>query len=271
MQYESYPPIYAVSKLRNNSAGMTSASLRETNAPAIKVVASRSESYNDFLKRVKTMAGIDMQVKVRVWRILTSEAAPESGSGGMMMMTPAASRSSSPAPAEANNNKTPDQQDRLVLDLNAFLSLEEGSQREVLEVQDQTANEKYNGHMRVSTAGLAQDAMIVLEERIGGPGGGEWVSEATKRSASRKGVPLSVTKNGTTTVQNRAKTSVASTSRQSSPAPSTGGIMTRGRVRRDGRAIGTCGLSNLGNTCYMNSALQCVRSVEELTQYFRRE
>ena len=259
--YEVTLPVFTILKLPDPSNGMTPKSLKEKSVTPVKLLASRHELYQSFLRRAKEHAGIDLKTKVRVWRILGGLGG--SSQGGMM--TPAQSRSNSPAPGAV---ATVDPGDKLVLDVNTFANLLLGSQRELIDAKDETANEKYNGHLRLGIVGLGQDEVIVLEEQIGGPAGGEWVSDVSVSKAKSLGVPISVTKSGATTIQNSSLKPNANTSRSTSPAP--GGMVTRGRQAKNGRTRGTVGLNNLGNTCYMNSALQCVRSVKELTEYFLR-
>ena len=264
LQYELYPPILTVLKLPDRSAGTTHQTIREAELIPVKILASRHQIFQKFLKRAKRATGIDMKTKVRVWRLLGGLGGNSSTAG---MLTPAQSRSASPAP---NIALPVDPGQKLVLDVNTFVGLRDVSQRELLEAKDETTNEKYNGHRTVEMAGLTQDEVIVIEEQVGGPAGGEWVSDVAVSQSSRSlGVPISVTRNGSTTISNYLKPNANTSSGRTSPAPA--GMMTRGRAQRNGRTRGTVGLGNLGNTCYMNSALQCVRSIEELTHYFLRK
>ena len=251
-QFEIYPPIFTVTKLADPAAGMST--LTDRTARSVKLVASRSISYRQFLKQAKEACRVDMASKVRVWRIL--DVSQESAQTAVGMMTPAQSRESSPAPANASNTSTIG--DALLMDLTRFASLQLGSQREAVDAKDETNNTKYNGNATLDLVGLGQEGLLVLEPQISGPAGGEWVSDSASAQVPKKGLLSASNING--------KTRSNAGSGRTSPAPQ--GMMTRGRAQKNGRTKGTVGLGNLGNTCYMNSALQCVRSVKELTEYF---
>jgi len=250
--WELYPPIFTILKVLAYQD--TEEQQKEKSLAPARLLASRSTKFNVWLTHAKKLASIDVKDKVRVWRILGGLKA--SSSSGMI--TPAASRSASPAPGA---NVVVNAGDSLVLDTPTFSNLEVGPQRELMEITDQTMNEKYNGNATLQTHMLNRDDVIVLEQVVGGPGGGEWPSEV-------KGQRLGPLSGGLKSAALAAKAKAGASSGRSSPGP---GMVTRGRQRKDGKPRGITGLSNLGNTCYMNSALQCVRSVEELTQYFLRK
>lgn len=262
MQYEVYPPIFTVLVLVDK---LTPKYIEKLTAGQpvrpVKLLASRHELFQHFLKRAKLLAGVDLKDKVRVHKIFGGLG--EGSQAGIL--TPAQSRSSSPAPGI-----TPavDAGQTLELDASTFNQLELGSQREKLEIKDESYNDNYNGSSTMDLVGLRGDNVLVLEgscrpiERINEftgdtytTGGGEWLSHKVLGKHPDDRVP------------EQLKRKANASSGRSTPAPK-GGLMTRGRAAKHGKIRGSMGLGNLGNTCYMNSALQCIRSVEELTEYF---
>ena len=242
MQYELEPPIFSVLKVPSEHTVQTQ---READTPPQQMVSSKYMSAVDWLRKAKPLVHIEMATKVRVWRILGGLKS-SSASG---ILTPGASRSASPAPG-AEIIATAG--DRMLLDANTLATLNPEQKQLLEDLKDLTNDPSYNGKSSLDMLGLGGSRqVVVLEEQKGGPAGGEWPSEHARLAKPKS---------------QRDKVQGLTLSGRTSPAP--GGMMTRGRAGKSNRPKGLVGFSNLGNTCYMNSALQCIRSVEELTQYF---
>ncbi|KAJ6090348.1 hypothetical protein N7486_009163 [Penicillium sp. IBT 16267x] len=250
--YELNPPILTVFKVSNPAAGMTPQVLKEKNLPPVKVLTGRQTNFMKWLKQAKQLAGIDMATKVRVWKIAGGIPSANASTAN----TPAPSRTASPAPPAGLISST---HKNLVVDLNTFLSLPD-TKRELLELKDQTNNPNYNGRtMTVTVAGLGTTDTVVLEEGVGKD---EWVSEVSAKTLKRLGIPTEQPK------RELASSAVLSIK---SPAPSGRSTpvqdLPHGKKPK-GHQLGRTGLTNLGNTCYLNAATQCMRAVEELSIYF---
>ncbi|UPX21192.1 Ubiquitinyl hydrolase 1 [Ascochyta rabiei] len=244
LQWELNPPVLTIRKVRRLAATPT-----EEAKPAQRIAASRSDHFQNFLHVAKKAAGIDSNSKVRVWRLLTTapsdESRPMTQPQPSGILTPDASpRGGSPVAGEAAAHLS------LIMDTARFAGLTNGTEREQVTGKDEKANEEFNPLLTLDAAGLTQDQVIVLEEA---DEKGEYISDTVPITTKFK-----------TAAQLREGLKSANTSGRSTP---TGGPLTRGRTR-NGKVRGHVGLTNLGNTCYMNSALQCLRSVEELSLYF---
>lgn len=242
VQYELSPPVLSLRRVRSSIPN----AFQSTTELAPRLMVSRSQKAQKFLMQAKARLGIAMDTKVKVWRILdqgstTAQPQPstQGSSRGGMMMTPPSSDDESSRPQNVPRSKK-------FIDVADFEALEPDTHKAELEdLHDHSNDPNYNGSATTGLLGLGEDQTLILEEvSAANVAQSKTVGAATKNLQAKKNQP---------------------SSGRASPTP---GVMTRGRTQRSGRGRGTVGLQNLGNTCYMNSALQCIRGVEELSQYF---
>lgn len=246
--YEFHLPIFHVHRLwSENSPIPIEQTIKAKNPPPLVIARSRKAHAQTFLKDIKTWCGIALNRKVRLFSITEPIPTPVAGESNSALTPP-----DSPG---RTNGQAAHAWPHLLLDLASFASVRDIRQQ--LRMQDHTCDKNYNGKSTLNLMNLTTDQTLILDESVDNK---HFVSTYTGKSQpAGKGIP------------NRGQASALSSrpsSTRSSPAPE--GIMTRGRAQKKklGRTVGSVGLHNLGNTCYMNSALQCVRSVEELTKFF---
>ncbi|MBE3047248.1 hypothetical protein IMZ48_32945, partial [Candidatus Bathyarchaeota archaeon] len=240
--YELHPPVFTIHRLQSDISGITIPQKQKAAKP-LTLVRRAAYSYHKFLKEIKDELEIPYNRKIRLVEVVRT--IPETDNTADAAMT----RPTTPVDSE----NPQDEWRTLLVDIPAWGAIDR-TKRIVVDGDDQTGNLKYNGKASLNVHSLVTDKTLVVEERVQSG----WVSTCSLTLNSRANGKLAPI-----TTQSR------SVSGRSSPA-STTGPFTRGRAQKKKRwrGDGAVGLQNLGNTCYMNSALQCVRSVEELTKYF---
>ncbi|CAK7562257.1 MAG: hypothetical protein SEPTF4163_000092 [Sporothrix epigloea] len=296
VQYELHPPVFTLHRLCSAVSGIPYATEVADMAQAAPLIMC-SSNYNvqGFLRKAKTLLRIPMSRTVRMWSVPRKLAAGNGANTALGNATVSANPlvtltssdtqgistpPDSPRFAVKDNDAAPsvsnpqDSWSKMLLEVADFMKLQPNVEREQLsQVKDMTHDEKFNGQRTLAFISLVVDQTIVLDENVER---NLWVSTYNPKTGGKdKGkTGIAATSAASNNIANTsaARISAANNSTPMSSgrsSPSHTGPVTRGRTKqKSGRTMGCVGLGNLGNTCYMNAALQCLRSVEELTKYF---
>ncbi|KAI0971631.1 hypothetical protein F4678DRAFT_70075 [Xylaria arbuscula] len=254
VQIEYHPLVLTVHRLWSaHSQIPVDASLKASNPPPPRLARSSNMKFQAFLKQAKAMVKIDLTQRVRGWQIPNAaEPCPLDATVPTSTMPIAQSTPATNSQATWNH---------LLVDVESFNALERGGERLLIEFGDLTndsnvrSNKKTESNQTLRSLGIAKDQPIVLDPHEEGT---QWTSNYIPSDTM-----MLPSRTGSTalTIQNH-------TPRGGRTSPVSTGPVTRGRATKSGKTLGCVGLTNLGNTCYLNAALQCLRSVEELTKYF---
>lgn len=253
VQIEFHPLVLTVHRLWSaHSQVPVDASLKATDPPPPRLARSSSMNFQTFLKQAKAMVKIDLTQRVRGWHIPDALESFSTGAIGPTQHT------SPVSPEIATNSKL--MWNHLLVDVESFNALERGGERLMIDFGDLTndtnnRSKKTESGQTLRSLGIAKDQPIVLDPHEEGT---QWTSNYTPSDITA--LPTRTTSTALE-VQNHLP-------RGGRTSPISTGPITRGRATQSGRTLACVGLTNLGNTCYMNAALQCLRSVEELTRYF---
>ncbi|KAI0200416.1 hypothetical protein F4808DRAFT_159003 [Astrocystis sublimbata] len=243
VQFEYHPLVLTVHRLWSaHSQVPVDASLKAMDPAPPRLARSSNMKFQAFLKQAKAMTKIDLSQRVRGWQIPNATDQYAAGTSQPESTT------------ESESLWT-----RLLVDVGSFNELERNADRLMIDFGDLTNDPnnksgKTESNQTLRSLGIAKDQPIVLDPHEEGT---QWTSNYIPSDTATLPTRTSST---TLTVQNHVS--------QGGQTPVSSSVVTRGRAAKSGRTLGCVGLSNLGNTCYMNAALQCLRSVEELSKYF---